>query len=82
MQKWSRLLYQPSLPLYENRRVTGCDEHIALSGKAAEEGMVLLENDGILPLKKEQPLALFGKASVDYATEKKRKPMEEVWETR
>ncbi len=66
MQKWSRLLYQPSLPLYGDRRVTGCDEHIALSRKAAEEGMVLLENDGILPLKKEQPLALFGKASVDY----------------
>lgn len=66
MQKWSRLLYQPALPLDGDRRVTGCGEHINLSRKAAEEGMVLLENDGTLPLKKEQPVALFGKASVDY----------------
>lgn len=66
MQKWSRLLYQPALPLKGEKRVTGCDEHIELSRKAAEEGMVLLENDGTLPLSKEQPIALFGKASVDY----------------
>ena len=42
MQKWSRLLYQPSLPLFGDRRVTGCDEHIALSRKAAEEGTMSL----------------------------------------
>ncbi len=66
MQKWSRFLYQPGLPLYGDRRVTGCDEHIQLSRKAAEEGMVLLENDGTLPLSKEKPVALFGKGSVDY----------------
>ena len=66
MQKWSRLLYQPSLPLDGDRRVTGCSEHINLSRRAAEEGMVLLENDGTLPLKKDVKLALFGKASVDY----------------
>ncbi len=66
MQKWSRLLYQPALPLYGDRRVTGCEEHIKLSRKAAGEGMVLLENDGVLPLSRKQPLALFGKGSVDY----------------
>ncbi len=66
MQKWSRLLYQPALPLYGDRRVTGCDEHIRISRKAASEGMVLLENDGTLPLAKEKPVALFGKGSVDY----------------
>ncbi|QFJ54659.1 glycoside hydrolase family 3 protein [Pseudobutyrivibrio xylanivorans] len=66
MQKWSRLLYQPALPLYGDRRVTGCEEHIKLSRKAASEGMVLLENDGVLPLSKEQPVALFGKGSIDY----------------
>lgn len=66
MQKWSRLLYQPALPLKGDRRVTGCEEHIQLSRKAAEEGMVLLENDGTLPLSKERPVALFGKGSVDY----------------
>ena len=66
MQKWSRLLYQPALPLKGDRRVTGCEEHIQLSRKAAEEGMVLLENDGTLPLSKKRPVALFGKGSVDY----------------
>ncbi len=66
MQKWSRLLYQPALPLKGDRRVTGCEEHIQLSRKAAEEGMVLLENDGTLPLSKDKSVALFGKGSVDY----------------
>ncbi|SDB19616.1 beta-glucosidase [Pseudobutyrivibrio sp. YE44] len=66
MQKWARLLYQPSLPLNGDRRVTGSDEHIAISRTAAEEGMVLLKNDGTLPLSKEQPVAVFGKGVVDY----------------
>ncbi len=66
MKKWGRLLYQPVLPLAKDRLVTGCEEHIELSRHTAEEGMVLLKNDGTLPLKKEQPLALFGKASIDY----------------
>ena len=66
MNKWSRLLFQPSLPLDGDKRVTGSSEHIALSRKVAEEGMVLLKNDGILPLSKEKNLAVFGKAAVDY----------------
>ena len=66
MKKWARLIYQPALPLHGDTRVTGSDTHIALSRHAAEEGMVLLKNDGTLPLKKEQPLAIFGKAIVDY----------------
>ena len=66
MKKWSRLLYQPALPLNGEKRVTGCHEHIELSRKAAEEGMVLLENDGALPISKAKPVALFGKGTVDY----------------
>ncbi len=66
MQKWARLLFQPALPLENGVRVTGCDNHIELSRKAAEEGMVLLKNEGVLPLKKENKIAIFGKASVDY----------------
>ena len=47
--------------------VTGCKEHIALSRKAAGEGMVLLKNeDNILPLKKGTKVALFGVGCVDY----------------
>lgn len=66
MQKWARLLYQPALPLNGDRVVTGSREHIDISRYAAEEGMVLLKNDGILPLKRQQPLAIFGKGIVDY----------------
>ena len=46
---------------------TGCPEHIALSRKAASEGMVLVKNENnILPLKKGTKVALFGVGSVDY----------------
>lgn len=68
MQKWTRVLYQPNIPLGENgEKVTACKRHIALSKEAAKEGMVLLKNDGdLLPLAKGSKVALFGKASFDY----------------
>ncbi len=67
MIKWQRFRYIPVLPLgKDGRRVTGSKEHIALSRKAAGEGMVLLKNDGILPLSAHRKIALFGKASADY----------------
>ncbi|MCM1181894.1 MAG: glycoside hydrolase family 3 C-terminal domain-containing protein [Roseburia sp.] len=68
MQKWTRVQYQPNIPLGENgEKVTACKAHIALSKEAAKEGMVLLKNDGnLLPLAKGSRVALFGKASFDY----------------
>lgn len=68
MQKWTRVMYQPNIPLGENgEKVTACKAHIALSKEAAKEGMVLLKNDGnLLPLAKGSKVALFGKASFDY----------------
>ena len=66
MQKWARLNYQPSLPLYGADRVTGSKKHIEISGNAAREGIVLLKNDGVLPLSKDKKLVLLGKASVEY----------------
>ena len=67
MKKWARALFQPNLPLKKGEYVTASKEHIALSKKAAEEGMVLLKNDHqLLPLKKGSKVALFGKGSFDY----------------
>lgn len=68
MNKWTRIRYQPNLPLGENgQRVTACQEHILLSKNAAKEGMVLLKNqDHMLPFSKGTKLALFGKGTFDY----------------
>ena len=68
MEKWTRVKFQPNLPLGENgERLTGSLGHIGLSKEAAKEGMVLLKNRGdILPLKKGTRVALFGKAAFDY----------------
>ena len=68
MGKWRRFNYFPVLPLgKDGRRVTGSPEHIALSRRAAADGMVLLKNENsLLPLHRGARVALFGKASVDY----------------
>lgn len=68
MKKWTRANYQPNLPLGDRQiRVTACPEHLALARKAGGEGMVLLKNEnGILPVSTEKPLALFGKGVFDY----------------
>lgn len=67
MKKWTRVMYQPNLPLEAGKYVTASKEHIALSKEAAEEGMVLLKNEkGLLPLASGAKAALFGKGSFDY----------------
>lgn len=67
MKKWTRVKFQPNLPLKESGRVTASKEHILLSKEAAKEGMVLLKNDNqLLPLSKGSKIALFGKGSFDY----------------
>lgn len=67
MKKWTRVMYQPNLPLRDGQYVTASKEHVALSKKAAAEGMVLLKNeDNILPLGEGCRAALFGKGSFDY----------------
>ncbi len=67
-EKWIRARFLPGLPLgRDGRRVTAGKEHIALSRKAAREGMVLLKNeDHVLPLAQGCRVALFGKATIDY----------------
>ena len=67
MNRWNRLRYLPNLPLGENgEKVTASPAHIALSREAAREGMVLLKNEGVLPLKPGTRVALFGKGTCDY----------------
>ncbi len=67
MNKWTRVKFQPNLPLKESGRVTASKEHILLSKEAAKEGMVLLKNEkNLLPLVEGTRIALFGKGSFDY----------------
>ena len=66
-ERWARYKYNLTTNLGKNgERLTGCDEHIALSNAVAEEGMVLLENNGLLPLKEGTTVALFGVGSLDF----------------
>lgn len=68
MEKWTRVLYQPVLPMgKDGKRITASEEHIMLSKEAAAEGMVLLKNEKqVLPLQKGSRVALFGKGTFDY----------------
>ncbi len=68
MEKYARFRYQPCVPLGEDGRcITASKKHIALSRRAAGEGMVLLKNeDYALPLAKGEKIALFGKATIEY----------------
>ena len=67
MDRWLRANYTPILPAGENGEwVTGSAKHRALSKQAAKEGMVLLENNGALPLAEGKKLALLGKGTFDY----------------
>lgn len=65
---WKRYRYFPCIPLGEDgRRITASPKHIALSRRAATEGMVLLKNEGkALPLAAGEKVALFGKGQIDY----------------
>ena len=68
MDKFARFRYQPCLPLGEDgKRLTASDKHVRLSRRAATEGMVLLKNiNKALPLKSDEKVALFGKATIEY----------------
>ena len=66
-ERWARYKYNLTTNLGENgERLTSSKEHIDLSRRTATEGMVLLENNGTLPLKEGTTVALFGIGSLDY----------------
>ena len=66
--KWLRHQFQPCKGLGEDgRRISGSREHIALSRRAAGEGIVLLKNENaILPIPKGKNVVLLGKAGEEY----------------
>ena len=68
MNRWSRLNYQPNLPLgADGQKLTASAAHIQLSKDAARAGMVLLKNENhVLPLRRGAKVALFGKGTFDY----------------
>lgn len=68
MTRWMRANYQPGTPLDGTKeRITAGPAHAALARRAATEGMVLLKNkDGLLPIPTGTPIAVFGKAQIDY----------------
>ena len=41
-----------------------CEEHLSLAQEVAEKSFVLLKNEGVLPLKVTQNIALIGKLAV------------------
>ena len=67
MERWARMKYMPGVPLgKDGTRLSCCDEHVAFTRRAAAEGMVLLKNNGMLPLKEGTKLAVFGKGQIDH----------------
>ncbi|MBO4898503.1 MAG: glycoside hydrolase family 3 C-terminal domain-containing protein [Clostridia bacterium] len=67
MTGWIRSKYNPCLPLGENgARATGSEKHLALSRTIAAEGVVLLKNNGVLPLHRSNTVALFGIHQIEY----------------
>ena len=67
MGKWTRVRYCSGLPLGDDgRRVTASKKHTDISREIARQGMVLLKNNGTLPLSRKDKVALFGKGTFDY----------------
>lgn len=67
-KKWQRIRYMPNLGAgAHGEHITACPQHIALSHRAATEGMVLVKNsNGLLPFSPGEKIAVFGKAQADY----------------
>ena len=61
MLRHARFLYQPAKPLGKNGKfVTNSKAHWDVARKIANDGTVLLKNDGTLPLSKGAKICLFG----------------------
>jgi len=67
MKRWIRSKYNPCLTLGENgMKATGSEKFAKLSREIAGEGMVLLKNNGTLPLNENNTVAIFGVHQIEY----------------
>ena len=65
--RFERYLYNYANPLGKNgRRITESKKHLCVAKELATEGIVLLKNDGTLPLKRGERLCVFGRGSGEW----------------
>lgn len=60
------MILSAALPVSMTAGAKSPEEHIALSRQVAADGMVLMENNGALPLEQGATIAMFGRAMIDY----------------
>ena len=58
-------LFDPARPLADDARVMGSPEHRAIAREAVRKSMVLLKNDGVLPLRAKARVLVAGPAADD-----------------
>ncbi|MEM2961070.1 MAG: glycoside hydrolase family 3 C-terminal domain-containing protein, partial [Candidatus Bathyarchaeia archaeon] len=59
------LINSPSFKKYKYSNMPNLDEHAKVAYEAGSEGVVLLKNNGVLPIKKNERIALFGTGQIE-----------------
>ncbi|MBS7649363.1 glycoside hydrolase family 3 C-terminal domain-containing protein, partial [Candidatus Bathyarchaeota archaeon] len=59
------LINSPSFKKYKYSNMPNLDEHAKIAYEAGSEGVVLLKNNGVLPIKENERIALFGTGQIE-----------------